>query len=488
VRAHAALVDSFAGIEVLVVGDAMLDSFIEGSSSRLCPEGPVPVVDVERRADCPGGAANVAANVAALGGRATLLSVVGDDSEGALLRSSLEATGASCRSLAVDPARRTLVRRRVVSDSQLLVRVDEGTRAPLAPHTERSLVTRLEELFQEVDAVIISDYGYGVLGSGVVHALSVLPARAPRLVAVDAKDLSTYRRVGVTLAKPNYGQLAGLVGADSEALDNGRVQGVVAVAPRVLDAIGADVLAVTLDRDGAVICERGRPAHRTFASAAPSSRSAGAGDTFLCALALALAAGAHTPAAAEIASRAAAIVVAQARTATCGSSELRAALAPESHKCVSGSSELAAALKRLRRGGRRVVFTNGCFDILHRGHISYLARARSLGDALVVGVNSDASVTRLKGPGRPVNGLEDRMEVLAALSSVDLVVAFEDDTPIRLIEAVSPEVFVKGGDYTREMLPEAATVEACGGEVHILDLVADTSTTGIVERIRAASP
>jgi len=199
---------------------------------------------------------------------------------------------------------------------------------------------------------------------------------------------------------------------------------------------------------------------------------------------LALASGAHVPAAAEIAAATAAVVVSKAATATCSAAELRASLSLASHKCLRDRTALRRSVEALRREGKRLVFTNGCFDLLHRGHTTYLNRAKLLGDVLIVGVNTDAGVARLKGPQRPVNPLDDRMEVLAGLSSVDLVVSFDEDTPERLIELIQPDVFVKGGDYSVEMLPEARAVEAHGGAVAILDYVEDTSTTGILERVR----
>jgi D-beta-D-heptose 7-phosphate kinase/D-beta-D-heptose 1-phosphate adenosyltransferase len=251
---------------------------------------------------------------------------------------------------------------------------------------------------------------------------------------------------------------------------------------RLLEVTGAQIAAVTLDADVAVFFERGRPPYRTYARAAAHSRAAGAGDTFVATLGLALGAGANVAEAAELASAAAAVVVGKDGTATCSTPELRAAIEP-GDKIVADVEALAARLEAHRRSGRRIVMTNGCFDILHRGHIAYLNRAKTLADVLVVGVNSDRSVTRLKGPGRPINTLADRVEVLAALSAVDYIVPFDEDTPIELVRVVRPNVFVKGGDYTAARLPEASVVEALGGRVDILPWVEDQSTTSIIDRI-----
>jgi D-beta-D-heptose 7-phosphate kinase/D-beta-D-heptose 1-phosphate adenosyltransferase len=248
----------------------------------------------------------------------------------------------------------------------------------------------------------------------------------------------------------------------------------------------AQIAAITLDRDGALFFERGREPYRTYARPVEHSRAAGAGDTFAAALGLALAAGGDLAAAAEIASAASAVVVAKEGTAVTTAAEVIGYLAAGDKYCPDRGA-LATRLESHRREGRRVVLTNGCFDLIHRGHIAYLSAAKALGDVLVVGVNSDVSVRRLKGPERPINALEDRVQVLAALSSVDHVVPFDEDTPVALVRAVRPDVFVKGGDYTPSMLPEAPVVESLGGVVRILPYVEDRSTTSMIARIRAAS-
>ena len=481
----AQLVDSFAGLHVLVVGEAMLDSYLEGEAGRLSREAPVPIVSLSGRADVPGGAANTAANAQSLGARATLLSVVGNDPEAELLRRALEERGVSTEHVLADPSRRTLAKHRLLASGQMLMRFDQGSTEPIEGAGERQLVERLAQLFSAADAVIVSDYGYGVLTPAVIGALAELMRREPRLLTVDSKQLGAYRDVGVTAVKPNYSQALELLAADPADNGGARREAIARHAHRILDLTGAQVAAVTLDTEGAVVVERGAPPYRTYARPTVNSRATGAGDTFATALTLALAAGAHTPAAAELASAAAAIVVAKDHTALCSAEALREYVAGES-KHVTDISRLIAQVERHREHGRRIVFTNGCFDILHRGHIAYLNRAKSLGDVLVVGVNSDESVRRLKGAGRPINPLEDRAQVLAALSCVDHIIAFEENTPVDLIRAVRPDVFVKGGDYTRAMLPEVPVVEEVGGEVEILPYVRDRSTTGIIERIRQA--
>ena len=483
--ALAPLFAAFPGQSLLVVGEAMLAAYLHGSSGRLCREAPVPIVAVDGRTDVPGGAANAAVNVRALGARVSLLSVIGDDADGAALRAALEARGVDTAHVLVDPSRRTLAKQRVFAGAQMLVRFDSGTTARVDRARESQVVTRLGELFGRHDAVIVSDYGYGILTPHVIATLAALQARAPRVIVADSKTLGAYRDVGVTAVKPNYDEMLRLLGARGAARGAARAELVARHGRRLLEATGAQIAAVTLDRDGAVFLERGRPSYRTYARPADHARAAGAGDTFTSALALALAAGGDVAACAEIASAAAAVVVAKEGTAACSVAELRGYVAGED-KVAPDLATLLGRLETLRRAGKRIVLTNGCFDILHSGHITYLNAAKALGDVLVVGLNTDASVRRLKGEARPINTLDDRAAVLAGLSAVDQIVAFDEHTAVELCAAVRPHVFVKGGDYTRERLPEAAVVESHGGQVRILTFVRDRSTSSIIERVRAA--
>jgi D-beta-D-heptose 7-phosphate kinase/D-beta-D-heptose 1-phosphate adenosyltransferase len=336
------------------------------------------------------------------------------------------------------------------------------------------------------DLVMVSDYDYGILTPRVLDELKDLRRRFSFVLAVDSKRLIRYRELGPTIVKPNYRAAAELLEESASRDPHDRCAMVAERGERILDMTGAAVAAVTLDCDGALVFERGRPMVRTHARRPPSSHPAGAGDTYLAAFGLALAAGAETPAAAELASVAADIVVPKEHTATCSAAELREA-ASEDGRPNAELSRLLGVVETYRRQGRRIVLTNGCFDILHRGHVAYLHRARALGDVLLVGVNSDESIRRLKGASRPINSLDDRLRVLAALSCVDHLVAFQEDAPHALIRALRPDVFVKGGDYTRESLPEAALVEKLGGRVQILPYLADRSTTGLIERIAESS-
>jgi D-beta-D-heptose 7-phosphate kinase/D-beta-D-heptose 1-phosphate adenosyltransferase len=477
-------IDGFAGRRVLVLGEAILDTYLEGTARRLCPEAPAPVVDLTARREMPGGAANAAVNTASLGADVCMISAIGDDAEGRRLRRArARARPPRANSRPPRPPR-TLAKQRVVAESRVLLRFDQGDTGPIASRTEAALIDRLTGCWDACEAVIVSDYGYGIVTPGVRARLAALQAARPRVLVVDGKRSGAYRGVGPTAVKPNFAEVARLLGGDAIRHCE-RIDWVIARGERVLELTGARIATVTLDADGALVFERDRPPYRAYAQPARHEQASGAGDTFVAALALALVAGADAPAAADLATAAAAVVVAKAGTAVCTAGELRAQVSSDA-KPAADRAALAARLDASRRQGKRIVFTNGCFDILHRGHVSYLSRAKALGDVLVVGVNSDASIRRLKGPTRPINALEDRVQVLAALSCVDHVIPFDEDTPHNLLRVVRPHVFAKGGDYTRDSLPEASLVEALGGAVHILPYLADRSTTDIIARIRAA--
>jgi D-beta-D-heptose 7-phosphate kinase/D-beta-D-heptose 1-phosphate adenosyltransferase len=323
----ARIVDQFASRRVLVLGDAMLDSYILGTSTRLCQEAPVPVVAVHERRDCPGGAANTAVNLAALGCRVELAAVIGADHEGGRLRGLLHRHGVGTGLLTVSTARKTLAKQRIVNGDRLLARIDQGDTGPMPTHVERRLLQRLDAAFVRADAVVISDYGYGVLTSGVLGRLRTLQERFQQLIAVDARDLARYRPIGSTAVKPNFEEALRLAGLPPGPHQDSRAELAAGLGGAVLDRSGARIAAITLDVDGAVVVERGRPPHRTYAKPVDASQTAGAGDTYLAALTLALAAGATTPEAAEIAAGAACVVVARDGTATCTADDLRGALA-----------------------------------------------------------------------------------------------------------------------------------------------------------------
>ena len=477
------VLDALPGLEVLVLGDALLDDYLHGRTTRLSREAPVPVMTVDERRGLPGGAGNAAANVAALGARVRFLSVVGDDADGTVLREALERCGVDVGDVVVEPGRRTIAKRRVVAGEQMIVRFDEGGPAPLRPETRGALLRRLDELYGAADVVVVSDYGYGLLDDDVLAHLAVLQRATPRPLVVDARDVGRYRDVRATAVTPNHDEVRALL-PDAPLDGPDRAADVGAHCEQLQERTGADVVAVTLDRDGTVVCERGRPPYRTWARPAPHSRACGAGDSFTSAFALALAAGDDVPVAAEIAQAAAAVVTARDGTSTCSLDDLREHLA-ETTTRLELPAELAERVAFHRRQGRRIVFTNGFFDLLHRGHIDLLNRAKALGDVLVVGINSDESAERLHGGRQAVSPLEDRARVLAALSCVDHLVAFEQTTATELVALLRPDVYVKGGDYTAGMVPEAPAVEGYGGLVQILPYLEDRPPSRVASRTAA---
>lgn len=476
-------IDNWTNRTILIIGDAMLDCYLHGVADRLCPEAPVPVVAVCDRHDFPGGAANTAANVQSLGGQAHLLSVTGEEVEGDRLRQVLRDRGVNTDSLLSDPQRATIAKQRVLAAGHLLLRVDQGDRIALSHATEQRLIDRLIQQFPDCDGVIISDYGYGVLSPRLIETLAVLQAQMPRSIVVDSKRLEAYRSIGVTAVKPNYVETVQLLGLEKLAV--GRVEQIMACGDRLLNLTGAKIVAATLDQDGAIVFEAGKPPYRTYAQPVPSGQTSGAGDTFVSTLALALAVGTETATAASLAATATAIVVSHPETTCAQAWELRQVLLSD-RKRLSTLTELVARIQRHRTQGKRIVLTNGCFDLLHQGHIAHLQQAKALGDILVVGVNTDETVRQLKGSDRPVNSLSDRLTILAALDCVDYVIPFAESTPCDLIRAIRPDIFTKGSNYALEQLPEAPLIEELGGAIAILPFQGG-STASLIARIRQAA-
>jgi D-beta-D-heptose 7-phosphate kinase/D-beta-D-heptose 1-phosphate adenosyltransferase len=474
---------------VVVVGDVPLDEWRFTDPQRLCREAPAPVVRLRRREDAPGGAGNTAVNLAALGACPVLVAPLGDDPAGERVRAALARAGVTVRTAAV-PGYRTPVKSRVVAGGQILLCEEDG---PGSAPPVGGLLRALETV-RGRPVLVVCDYGLGALDDQVRDWL-VAHRDGFGLVALDAHDLSRWAGLEPTVVTPSWAEALPLLGP-AVPPDAERAAVALARGPRLLAATGAEVAALTLDEAGAVVLA-GDHAYRSRAEPAPAHHTVGAGDAYLAALVLALATGADVPVAAELAQLAAGSTVGGTGTCVCSRAALLAAVGDGdgsgsgsgsgSGDTVVDAATLVELVRRQRAGGGRVVFTNGCFDVLHRGHVGYLGQARELGDMLIVAVNSDAGVRRLKGPQRPVNLVEDRVAVLAALSCVDHVVVFEEDSPAALIEAVRPDVYVKGGDYPPELVPEAPLVRRLGGEVRTLGYVPDRSTSAVIERIRSRS-
>ncbi|WP_305778937.1 D-glycero-beta-D-manno-heptose 1-phosphate adenylyltransferase [Nocardia nova] len=469
---------------VVVLGDAVLDVWMWGRSERLCREAPVPVVDVHTTSYLPGGAANTAANIAALGAEVRLVALAGADEHGTHLRDSLRRCGVDTTYLSAADAE-TVAKCRVVSGDQIVVRFDRSTSAPATAADVDRVIETLPEALDGADALVVCDYD-GVLGERVREALAARRADLPLLI-VDTHHPARWADLRPDLVTPNADEAARGLGMPSAMPGRSRVEWFDRHRDRLFELTGAGAVVVTLDRDGAVLLQGDRPLHRTWAEPVPESQSPGAGDTFVAALTLALLGRLPTTAAVEVAQAAADVVVHRTGTSMCSTSELRDRLA-RSAGAVLSARDLATVLAHQRSAGKRIVFTNGCFDVLHAGHIAYLNEAKRLGDVLVVAVNSDRSVRALKGPDRPVNPDHERAAVLAALSCVDHVTIFDEDTPAALLRATTPDLYVKGGDYRPEMLPEAPIVNGYGGEVRVLSYLADHSTSQVIARIRSGAP
>lgn len=477
--------ECFADLHVVVLGDAILDAYLEAGATRIAREAPVPNVSIAHRRLRGGGAANTAVNVAALGARVQFISVLGDDGDGRDLTHVLRAANVDTSGCVVAAARHTRTKVRVVAGHQLLLSYDGGHTDPVQGDAEDALIAALRLALSEADVLIVADYGYGTVTARVLDALAdELRVHRPPVVAVDSRHrLREFAALRPDLVKPNAEEIAALMRwPDFPGLQQQRAARVQAQRGAVLSATGARAVLATLDVDGSVLLQAGRaPLHR-LATPGPHAAAAGAGDCFIGAAALALGAGATPAVAHAIAQRAADLVVAKDGTACCTLAELQAALVPPA-KLLADAQALAQVAAACRHRGARLVFTNGCFDLLHRGHVALLEQARALGDVLVVAVNSDASARRLKGQQRPINRLEDRMQVLAALACVDHVIAFDDDVAHALVRAARPQVFVKGGNWSADEVPEAALVRALGGEVRVLPTLWADSTSSLLQRI-----
>ncbi len=481
-----ALSHAIADKTVLCVGDLMLDEFVYGEVSRISPEAPAPVIAARRSETNIGGAGNVARNIASLGGRCIFVGLVGADDAGMKLKAELSRHKGIESVLVSDPGRPTTRKVRFVSEhfSTHMLRADWELAAPAASEIEQKLIDAVVPLLARADIVLLSDYAKGVLTARVIRNVIDAARKAGKRVIVDPKSANFAIYRGATLLTPNRKEFAEATRSRADTDQS--------IAEAARDAIilaDCEAILVTQSEDGMTLVPRKGETVHVPAHPVKVRDVSGAGDTVVAALALALAAGADWEAALRISSAAAAVAVSKQGTASVSADELRRRILPHAYlaaeeKIVAAGGDLEPHLAAWRKQGLRVGFTNGCFDILHPGHVKVLTAARGACDRLVVGLNSDASVKRLKGEGRPVQNESARAEVLAALEAVDLVAIFEEDTPLKLITAIKPSVLVKGGDYTRETVVGHEVVEAHGGEVVLVDILPGHSTTSLVSRAR----
>src|SRR6478672_6698409 len=481
-----ALSHAIARQTVLCVGDLMLDEFVYGEVSRISPEAPAPVIAVQRSETNIGGAGNVARNIASLGARCIFVGMVGEDEAGAKLEAQLARESLIESVLVCDPARPTTRKVRFVSEhfSTHMLRADWELARPASTEIEQQLIDAILPLVPRADIVLLSDYAKGVLTARVIRNVIDAAKKLGKRVIVDPKsaNLAIYR--GATLLKPNRKEFAEATRSRADTEKN-----IADAAQEIMQLADCEAVLVTEGEHGMTLVPRAGEVIHVPGHPVKVRDFSGAGDTVAAALALALAAGADWETALRIANAAAAVAVGKKGAATVTPAELRRKILPHASlaaedKIVVAGGDLDIHLADWRRQGLRVGFTNGCFDILHPGHVKVLTAARGVCDRLIVGLNSDASVRRLKGEGRPVQDERARAEVLAALEAVDLVAIFEEDTPIDLITKIKPSVLVKGGDYTREQVVGYDVVEACGGEVVLVDILEGHSTTSLVDRAR----
>ena len=475
------LFNQIGSIRCLVIGDLMLDEYLWGKAERISPEAPVQVVDVVREELRLGGAGNVVNNLVALGAQVSVCSVIGDDENGQALLKDFSRRAVATDAIFRDPTRRTSRKTRVVASNQQIVRIDRESRDPLSTEIEEQVCSWISTQAEHFSVILLSDYLKGVLTHRVIETIVSAAARTGIPVLVDPKgtDFSRYR--GATLLTPNRKEAeaaSGISIQDSSSLER--------AAELIMKKAGLEHLLITRSEEGMSLFSRyAEPVHIPTVAREVFDVS-GAGDTVLASLAIGVATGLGMAEAARLANIAAGIAVGKLGTSTVSPDEIINAVAlthSDSDSKIKNLDVLTAIITAEKARGKKVVFTNGCFDLLHAGHVKYLQKARGLGDLLVMGLNSDASVRRLKGEKRPLIGEDERAHILAALDCIDYVVLFDQDTPLELITALKPHILAKGGDYTADGVVGKDVVEAYGGRVELVTFVDGKSTTNIIERI-----
>ncbi|MGL4734606.1 MAG: bifunctional D-glycero-beta-D-manno-heptose-7-phosphate kinase/D-glycero-beta-D-manno-heptose 1-phosphate adenylyltransferase HldE [Enterovibrio sp.] len=461
--------------DVLIVGDVMLDRYWYGPTQRISPEAPVPVVKIDNTEERPGGAANVAMNIAGLGGKARLIGLVGMDEQANVLATKLTPLNVDCHFVPI-AQKPTITKLRIMSRNQQLIRLD--FEQPFSSEDSLAQMDKIVEQLPLVKVAILSDYAKGALCN--VQLIIEQARRFGVKTLVDPKGTDFERYRGATLLTPNMGEFEAVVGhcANEQQIEQKGLQ--------LIEQLQLEALLVTRSEHGMMLIRKGVPALSLATQAKEVYDVTGAGDTVISVLAASIAAGASFDDACSLANAAAGVVVGKLGTSTISPVELTEAVFGSQSLGfgVIKQDQLKVAVELAKARGEKIVMTNGCFDILHAGHVAYLNEAAKLGDRLIVAVNTDASVRELKGSGRPVNPVDRRMAVLSGLSAVDWVVAFEEQTPERIITELLPNVLVKGGDYQVEQIAGGKAVLAAGGEVRVLNFEEGCSTTQLINSIR----
>jgi len=468
-------------VRVLVVGDLMLDEYLWGKAERISPEAPVQVVDVRREDMRLGGAGNVVNNLAAFGAGVSICSVIGGDENGTLLRHAFTGKGVDVAGVFEDPMRMTSKKTRVLAANQQIVRIDRETREDIAPEFEDKILAYVSNQQNIWDIILISDYGKGLLTPRVLAGIigSAKERGIPVIVDPKGNDYGKYR--GATIITPNRKEAE--VASRVAIADAGSLR---RAADFLLAQGEYDALLITRSSEGMSLFLRGGEDVHIPTVAREVYDVTGAGDTVVASLGIGLACGLSFELAARLANIAAGIAVGKVGTSTVAPEEIIGSIGHEHQDSdikIKNLDVLASCIEEEKRKGKRIAFTNGCFDLLHVGHVKYLQKARTYGDLLILGLNSDASIRRLKGEKRPLIGQNERAHILAALDCIDYVVIFDEDTPIRLLETLHPHVLVKGGDYTPDRVVGKDLVESYGGRVELVEFVDGKSTTNIIEKI-----
>jgi len=463
----------FSNARILIIGDVMLDRYWHGTTSRISPEAPVPIVHINQQEERPGGAGNVALNIAALGAQATLIGMTGIDAAAQTILTQLTEKQVQCRFIqsAHIP---TITKLRILSRHQQLIRLD--FEEPLLA-TNDELIAQTQACLSQVDAVILSDYGKGTLYNPAQLIQLAKAAHKPIFIDPKGRDFTKY--TGATLITPNLSEFEAIVGHCAQQAI------LVERGENLRNSLQLDALLITRSEQGMTLLQRGKPALHLPTQAREVFDVTGAGDTVISVLATSLAVGADMVQATMLANVAAGLVIAKLGATTVNPTELAYALQVDHKNGIHHADSLQLAVQIAKSKGEKIVMTNGCFDILHAGHIQYLTQARQLGDRLIVAVNDDQSVQRLKGNSRPINPLEHRMAVLEALRCVDWVIPFSQDTPRELICQILPDILVKGGDYQLHEIAGNDCVLAQGGQVRVLDFLSGCSTSRIIGELNA---
>lgn len=478
---HKDIIQQFKDLKVLVVGDAILDAYLHGTSSRICREAPVPLVEAQTELTGCGGAANTAINVSALGAQTTFLTVLGNDDTGKRIEQLLRESHVDTSNIFFTSLRKSISKRRVVVSGNIVLRIDEGSTDAIPVSLQKRILKQLRSLIPRVDALLLSDYGLGLMTNHMIEELAEILRLQPVALFVDSRDASRFKQLSPYAVKPNWEETLSLLNLDPKSVTD-RIAELQKQRENLLTITGAKYVVATVDTEGALILSKDEEPYRITTVPQESKNTIGAGDTFISALTLASAAGAPIQTAADIASAAAAIVLQKDGTVRCTNLQLSARFNREP-KLISSTEELQLIAHDLHDRNKKIVFTNGCFDLIHKGHVDLLKKAKEAGDTLIVGINTDESARKVKGPERPVNSLEDRISVLAALESIDYIVPFDDTTPVDIIRIVRPRVFVKGSNYTVESIPEAALLKELSCEVKIISRDPNISTSNIINKI-----